>query len=72
MSNLAEIEAAVISLTPREIEHLHKLLHELRARHEEARLEELYRYIGFIPLPKRTGPPVTREMVRQLREEEEI
>jgi hypothetical protein len=72
MSTLAEIEAAIVSLTPQEMAHLESLLHELRARQEEAHLEELYRQIGFVPLPKRAGQPVTREMVRKLREEEGI
>ena len=57
MSALAEIEAAVASLTPQEMEHLESLLHELRARQEEAQLEELYRRVRFVPLPKRAGQP---------------
>ncbi len=72
MSTLAEIEAAVDSLTPGEMERLESLLRERRTRHEEAQMEELYRRIGYLPLPKRPGQPVTREMVRQLREEEGI
>ena len=72
MSTLAEIEVAVASLTTQEMAHLEILLHELRTRQEETELEELYQNIGFVPLPKRAGQPVTREMVRQLREEEGI
>ena len=72
MSTLAEIEAAVDSLTPSEIEKLESLLRERRTRQEEAQMEELYRRIGYVPLPKREGQPVTREMVRQLRDEENI
>ena len=72
MSTLAEIEAAVASLTPQEMARLENLLHELRTRQEEGELEELYRSIGFVPLPKRAGQSVTRAMVRQLREEEDI
>lgn len=59
MSTLAEIEAAVISLTLPEMERLESLLHELRARQGEGQLEELYRRIGFVPLPKRAGQPAT-------------
>ena len=72
MSTLAEIEAAVDSLTPGEVEKLETMLRERRTRQEEAQMEELYRRIGYVPLPKREGQPVTREMVRQLREEEGI
>ena len=70
MSKLAEIEAAVDSLTPGEIEKLESLLRERRARQEEAQMQELYRRIGYVPLPNRAGQPVTREAIRQLREEE--
>lgn len=72
MSTLAEIEAAVVSLTPTEMEHLESLLRDLRAQQEEAQMNEFYQRIGFVPLPKRAGQPVTREMVRQLREEENV
>ena len=72
MSTLAEIEAAVASLTTQEMARLESVLRELRTRQEEAELEELYQRIGFVPLAKRAGQPVTREMVRQLREEEGI
>ena len=72
MSTLAEIEAAVIALTPQEMAHLEKLLRELREQSGEARLQELYRRTGVHPLPKRGGPPVTVELVRQICEEEGI
>lgn len=72
MSTLAEIEAALGSLTLQEMAHLESLLHELRVPQEEAQMEELYRRIGFVPFPKRAGQLVTREMVRKLREEEGI
>ncbi len=72
MSTLAEIEAAVVALTPQEMEHLEGLLHELRAQTEEKRLQEIYRRIGLHPLPRRGNIMITNEMVQQLREEEDI
>ena len=72
MSTLAEIEAAVAALTPQEMAHLENLLRELRAQAEEKELRELYRRIGLHPLPRRGGPPVTVELVRQICEEEGI
>ncbi len=70
MNTLAEIEAAVDFLTPGEMEKLETLLRERRTRQEETQIQELYRRIGYVPLPSRPGQPVTRETVRQLREEE--
>ncbi len=72
MSTLAEIEAAVVSLTPSEMVQLESLLRELRAQTEEKRLRELYRRTGFHPFPKRGGPPVTVELVQQICQEEGI
>lgn len=72
MSTLAEIEAAVADLTPEEVAHLENLLRELRGQADEARLQELYRRTGVHPLPKRGGPPVTVELVRQICDEEGI
>ena len=72
MSTLAEIEAAVTSLTPQEMAHLENLLHELRAQAEEKHLQELYRRTGVHPLPRRSNVVVTNEMINQLREEMDI
>jgi N-acetylglutamate synthase-like GNAT family acetyltransferase len=72
MSTLAEIEAAVVSLTSQEMAHLENLLHELRAQAEETELQEIYRVIGLHPLPKRGNASITNEMVQKLREEEDI
>ena len=72
MSTLAEIEAAVTSLTPQEMAHLENLLRELRAQAEEAHLQELYRRTGVHPLPRRSNVVVTNEMINQLREEMDI
>jgi hypothetical protein len=73
MSTLAEIEAAVVTLGPRELDQLEKLLLELRAQHQrESSLQDLYRVTGFDPLPKRSEKVITIEMVRQLCEEEGI
>ena len=72
MSTLAEIEAAAATLSPEEQKLLEDFLRELRAKAEEARLQELYRITGVHPLPKRGGPPVTVELVRQICEEEGI
>lgn len=72
MSTLAEIEAAVASLTTQEMAHLENLLHELRAQVEEKELQEIYQRIGLHPLPRRGGPPVTVELVRQICEEEGV
>ena len=72
MSTLAEIEAAAATLSPDEMEKLETFLRELREQAEEARLQELYRRTGIHPFPKRGGPPVTVELVRQICEEEGI
>ena len=72
MSTLAEIEAAAVTLPPDEMKQLEDFLRELRAQAEEAHLQELYRRTGFHPFPKRGGPPVTVELVRQICEEEGI
>ncbi len=72
MSTLAEIEAAVASLTSQETAHLENLLRELREQAEEKELQELYQRIGLHPLPRRGKATITNEMVQQLREEEDI
>ena len=72
MSTLTEIEAAAATLSPEEQKHLEIFLRELREQTEEARLRELYRRTGLHPFPKRGGPPVTVELVRQICEEEGI
>ena len=73
MSTLAEIEAAVATLQPAEIEHLENVLRELRSRtSEQQRLQELYQRTGFHPFPKSGGEPVTIEAVRQLCEDEGV
>ena len=69
MSTLAEIEAAVVSLSAEEQRHLEAFLRELREQAEEARLQEIHRRLGIHPLPKRGGPPVTVELVQQIIEE---
>lgn len=73
MSTLAEIKTAAASLPPEEMEQLKAFLRDERARHaQEAYREELYRRVGFRPLPRRSNEVVTVEMVRRLCEEEGI
>lgn len=72
MNTLAEIEAAAATLSPEEIEKLEMFLREKREEAKEAYLQELYRWNGVHPLPKRGGPPVTVELVQQIIEEEGI
>lgn len=73
MSTLAEIEAAVATLTPAELDQLEALLRDVRARHTEGSdLEEIARRNGFAPLPRRNDEIITAEMVRQICEEEGI
>jgi hypothetical protein len=72
MSTLAEIEAAAAALSPAEKKHLEDFLRELREQADEAHMQGVYRQTGVHPLPKRGGPPVTVELVRQICEEEGI
>lgn len=74
MSTLQEIEAAVLTLTPEERQSLETLLRSLRAQEqkEEDELRELARRNGFNPFAKRSGAPVTTELVRQICEDEGI
>ena len=46
MITLAEIEAAVVTLSPEEMKQLEDFLRELRTQAEEARLQELRDYIS--------------------------
>lgn len=70
MSTLAEIEAAVATLQPQEMERLEIILHELQERAREERLQELYKLTGFHPLPRRDNRMITNEMVNRIREDE--
>ena len=72
MSTLAEIEAAVATLSAAEMKQLEDFLRELQEQAKEARLQELYRRTGIHPFPKRGGPPVTVELVQQICDEEGI
>ena len=72
MSTLVEIEAAAATLSPEEQKQLEAFLRELREQAEEARLQAIYQRIGLHPLPRRDGPPVTVELVRQICDEEGI
>ena len=73
MITLAEIEAAATALKPEEREYLETVPREPREREKDARMQDLYRRTGVVPLPKRPDDkPVTDEIVRQIREEEGI
>lgn len=73
MSTLTEIKTAAAALRPEEMEQLETFLREERARQAgESRLEELYRQVGFRPLPRRSDEVVTTEAVLRLCEEEGV
>ena len=69
MSTVAEIEAALSTLSPEELRQVEDALHRLQEVRSDDELEELYKLTGFHPLPKRGGPPITNEFINGLREE---
>ena len=72
MITLVEIEAALPTLKPAEIQRLEAVLRETRECNEKKHLQELYGRTGVQPFPQREGSPVTTEMVLQICEEEGI
>lgn len=73
MSTLAEIENALVQLSPGELRQVEEILARIqRQSHEEREIAALARRNGFNPFPRRSGELVTTEFVRQLCEEEGI